>query len=155
MAKLKLDSDKKFKPLRKIAKAVYSALGQKDNLKAEITFVSATQIQDLNRETRNIDKITDVLSYPSLEGIKNTVLSAEEYSTLLDGKYLFIGSIALCEQKIIEQAKEYGHSAKEETIYLIVHGLMHLFGYDHMTDEDKKEMREKEKLALARLGIKQ
>ena len=59
-----------------------------------------------------------------------------------------MGSIVLCEEKIREQAKEYGHTEEKETEYLIVHGLMHLFGYDHMNETDKKEMRDKEKQAL-------
>ena len=112
-------------------------------------------MQNLNKETRGIDKVTDVLSYPSLDGIRGKVLTPEEYPTVLDGKRLFIGSIVLCDEKIIEQAKEYGHTVERETTYLTVHGLMHLFGYDHMTEEDKAEMREKEKKALRLLGIEQ
>ena len=100
-----------------------------------------------------MDRVTDVLSYPSLEGIKGEVLKRENYLTQLDGKYLFLGSIVLCEDKIKEQAEEYGHSVERERTYLIIHGLMHLFGYDHMTEEDKKEMRENEKAALLLLGI--
>jgi probable rRNA maturation factor len=130
-------------------------LGQKALLKAELINVDADYMQNLNKETRGVDKVTDVLSYPSLDGIRGKVLTAEEYPTVLDGKRLFIGSIVLCDQKISEQAKEYGHTRERETTYLTVHGLMHLFGYDHMTDEDKLEMREKEKKALALLGIDQ
>ena len=83
----------------------------------------------------------------------NEVLKKENYLTELDGKYIFLGSIVLCENKIKEQAKELGHSEERERTYLIVHGLMHLFGYDHIKEEDKKEMREKEKQALKILGI--
>ena len=70
----------------------------------------------------------------------------------MDGGYIFIGSIVLCEEKIKEQAAEIGHSEERETEYLIIHGILHLFGYDHMTEEDKAEMRAKEKEILALMG---
>ena len=151
MGKLFLEClDKKIK-LKKLAKAVYKTLGQKAKLKAEIVFSDGDNMHYLNKTTRGVDSITDVLSYPSLEGIKGAVLRPEDCRTELEGKYIFLGSIVLCDQKIREQAKEYGHSEEKEREYLIIHGLMHLFGYDHMTDWEKKEMREKEKEALALL----
>lgn len=152
MGKLVIESlDRKIK-VRKIAKAVYKTLGQKSYLKAEVVFSNGENMQYLNRTTRDVDSITDVLSYPSLEGIRGEVLLPENCRTELEGKYIFLGSIVLCDEKIKEQAKEYGHSDVEEREYLIIHGLMHLFGYDHMTDEDKKEMRDKEKAVLKLLG---
>ena len=63
----------------------------------------------------------------------------------MDRNYIFIGSVVLCEEKIKEQAIEFGHGEEVERTYLIIHGLLHLFGYDHETEEDKKEMRDKEK----------
>ena len=152
MGKLVIESlDRKIK-VRKIAKAVYKTLGQKSYLKAEVVFSDGENMQYLNRTTRDVDSITDVLSYPSLEGIRGEVLLPENCRTELEGKYIFLGSIVLCDEKIKEQAKELGHSDEEEREYLIIHGLMHLFGYDHMTDEDKKEMRDKEKAVLKLLG---
>jgi probable rRNA maturation factor len=73
---------------------------------------------------------------------------------VLEGNYIFLGSIVLCEEKIRAQAIEYGNTEEQEREYLIIHGLLHLFGYDHMTDEDKKEMREKEKAILAVIHAK-
>ena len=109
----------------------------------------------LNRSSRQVDSVTDVLSFPSLDGIKGKILRPEDCLTELEGKYIFMGSIVLCENKIRSQALEYGHSEEEERDYLIIHGLLHLFGYDHMTEEDKKEMREKEKQVLYILrGVK-
>ena len=152
MGKLVIETlDRKIK-VRKIAKAVYKTLGQKSYLKAEVVFSDGENMQYLNRTTRDVDSITDVLSYPSLEGIRGEVLLPENCRTELEGKYIFLGSIVLCDEKIKEQAKELGHSDEEEREYLIIHGLMHLFGYDHMTDEDKKEMRDKEKAVLKLLG---
>ncbi len=152
MGKLKIECLERKIKTKRIAKAVYEVLGQKDKLFAELVFVGSDEIHALNRNTRGVDSVTDVLSYPSLDGIKGKVLLAEDYPTVLDRRYLFIGSIVLCEDKIRSQAEEYGHSEEKERTYLIIHGLLHLFGYDHMTDEDKKEMREKEKAVLSLLG---
>ena len=145
MGKLKIECfDKKIK-LRKIAKAVYTVLGQISYLKVELVFQNGEGMTALNKSTRGVDSITDVLSYPSLDGIKGRVLVPDDCLTELEGKYIFLGSIVLCEEKIRAQAKEYGHSEEEEREFLIVHGLLHLFGYDHMNEQDEKEMREKEK----------
>ena len=148
MGKLVLECVERRLHLNKLAKAVHTALLQKANIKAEIVFTDAESMQSLNRSTRGVDSVTDVLSYPSLDGIRGVLLDPKNCRTEMDGKYIFIGSIVLCEERIREQAKEIGHSEKEETEYLIVHGLMHLFGYDHMTEEDKTLMRSKEKQAL-------
>ena len=140
---------------KKIASAVFEALGQKDKLKAEVVFVSASEIQDLNKTTRGVDRVTDVLSYPTLTNVRGKVLKAKNYKNECEKNTLFIGSIVLCEDKIKAQAKELGHSEARERTYLIVHGLMHLFGYDHETDKDKKQMRKMEKKALMLLKIEE
>lgn len=145
MAKLKIEClDRKVKT-RKIAKTVYKILGQTAHIKVELVFQDGEGITALNRNTRGVDSITDVLSYPSLDGIKGKILRPDDCPTEMEGKYIFLGSIVLCEEKIRAQALEYGHSEEEEKEYLITHGLLHLFGYDHMTDADKKEMRDLEK----------
>ena len=148
MGKLKIEClDRKLK-LRKLAKAVYKTLGQISYFKVELVFQDGESMHNLNKATRGVDSVTDVLSYPSMEGIKEKILRPEECKTELEGKYIFMGSIVLCDDKIRVQAEEYGHSEEREREYLIIHGLLHLFGYDHMTDEDKKEMRDKEKAVL-------
>ena len=149
MGKLVIEClDRKIK-LKKIAKAVYKTLGQTAKIKAELVFQDEDGIQYLNKSTRGVDSVTDVLSYPSFDGIKGEILTPEKCATALEGKYIFLGSIVLCEEKVKAQAEEYGHSEDREREYLIIHGLMHLFGYDHMTDDDKKEMRDKEKAVLS------
>lgn len=139
--------------VKKIARAVYKTLGQKEKLKAELVFLQEDEMRNLNNSSRGVDSVTDVLSFPTFGGIKNEILLKENCGTSIDGKYIVIGSIALCKERIKEQAKELGHSEQREMTYLIVHGLMHLFGYDHMEDEEKKEMRTKEKQALKLLGV--
>ena len=123
-------------------------------LGVEIVFVDGDEIQRLNREMRNIDKVTDVLSFPALDGIKGEAIKAEEHLYEIDEDgILTLGSIVVCCDRAKEQAEEYGHSYNRELHYLLVHGIMHCLGYDHMSDEDKKEMREKEEFILGKLGI--
>ena len=95
----------------------------------------------------------DVLFLQQFFG-KGEILRREKCNTELDGRYIFIGSIVLCDDKIRAQAEELGHSEEEERDYLVIHGLMHLMGYDHMTEEDKREMREKEKAAVSLLAVR-
>lgn len=124
------------------------------DLSAEVVIVDAEKIQRLNSEIRKIDKVTDVLSFPSLEGIRGLPLSKKNYLTEID-EYgnLFVGSIAVCQSKAKEQAKEYGHSYERELNYLVTHGIFHLLGYDHMTDGDKRQMREREERVLKKLNL--
>ena len=123
-------------------------------LAIEFLFVDQEEIQRLNRETRKMDKVTDVLSYPTLEDIKGQPLYAEDfpYDIDEDGR-LMIGSVVVCCDRAKEQAEEYGHSYNRELHYLLVHGIMHCLGYDHMTDDEKAEMREQEEKILTKLGI--
>ena len=124
-------------------------------LALEVVFVSEEEIRSLNAQTREIDKVTDVLSYPTLDGIKGEEIKGAEHPFEMDEEgRLVIGSVAVCIQRAKEQAKEYGHSFERELNYLIVHGAMHCLGYDHMTDDDKAEMREREEFVLTKMGIK-
>ena len=124
-------------------------------LALEVVFVSEEEIRSLNAQTREIDKVTDVLSYPTLDGIKGKAIKGVEHPFEIDEEgRLVIGSVAVCIQRAKEQAEEYGHSFERELNYLIVHGAMHCLGYDHMTDDDKTEMREREEFVLTKMGIK-
>ena len=124
------------------------------DLAIELIFVDEEEIRRLNNETRGMDKVTDVLSYPSLEGVKGQALSGKDYPYEIDEEgNLLIGSIAICCQRAKEQAEEYGHSYERELHYLIVHGIMHCLGYDHITAEERAQMRAKEEYILLKLGI--
>ena len=139
---LKIICDNGAIEIAPLAKTVHKVLKQKCNLSAEVVFVSAEEIKTLNSSTRGIDKVTDVLSYPTLDGVRGKILSPKDFPLELDDDgNLFIGSIAVCEERAKEQAEEYGHSLTREITYLICHGLLHLFGYDHEIDSDKREMR--------------
>ena len=124
-------------------------------LAVEFIFVDGEEIRRLNREMRDTDRVTDVLSFPTMDGIKGRPIYADEHPFEMDEEdNLLIGSIAVCCDRAKEQAEEYGHSYERELHYLLVHGIMHCLGYDHMTEEDKAEMREREEFVLGKLGIK-
>ncbi len=123
-------------------------------LAVELLFVDGEEIRRLNRETRNIDRVTDVLSYPALEDIKGREIYAADHPYEIDEEEnLLIGSIVVCCDRAREQAEEYGHSYERELHYLLVHGIMHCLGYDHEAEEDRAEMREKEEYILEKMGI--
>ncbi len=123
-------------------------------LAVELVFVDGEEIRRLNRETRDTDRVTDVLSYPTMEGIQGQALYAKDHPFELDEEgRLLIGSIAICQERAREQAEEYGHSYERELHYLIVHGVMHCLGYDHIQEDDRALMREKEEYVLQKMGI--
>lgn len=123
-------------------------------LAIELIAVDEDEIKTLNANTRGMDKVTDVLSYPSLDGIKGKAIVGKNYPFETDenGRVL-LGSIVICRQVAKAQAIEFGHSYERELHYLIVHGIMHCLGYDHINDDERKEMREAEERVLAKLGI--
>lgn len=113
-----------------------------------ITLTVPEEIQKINKEYRNIDKPTDVLSFPMFQ--------KEELEELIQSDYPVedvLGDIIISIPKVEEQAVEYGHSFERELAYMVVHGFYHLMGYDHMNDNDKKEMRKKEDEILNKLHI--
>lgn len=123
-------------------------------LSAELIITDEEYIKTLNREQRGIDSVTDVLSFPSLENIRGKKLLKSEHPADLDEDGgIFLGSIAICKKRAQEQADEYGHSFEREINYLATHGLCHLLGYDHMEEEDKRQMREKEERILTKINL--
>lgn len=117
-----------------------------------VLIVENEQIKEINKEHRNIDKATDVLSFPmtDIEGGKfNTPLKAYDFE---DGN-LILGDIVLSLEKAYEQAEEYGHSIDREIAFLISHGVYHLLGFDHETEEQEKVMMDKQEKVLAAMGL--
>lgn len=142
--------EENFAPL---AKAFEGEFESDCTLSCEIITVDEEEIRRLNREMRSVDAVTDVLSFPSLDGIFGKKLLKKNYPADLDEQgNLFIGSIAICVKRAGEQAEEYEHSLKRELNYLAAHGICHLLGYDHMQDEEKAVMREKEEKVLAKIN---
>lgn len=101
------------------------------NSTVSVAIVSENTIQNLNAQYRNKDKVTDVLSFNLMS----------DYSS----EDITLGEILICYNKAMSQAKELGHSIEYEIATLCIHGLCHLIGYDHQTDEDYKKMKAKEK----------
>jgi probable rRNA maturation factor len=101
-----------------------------------------------------VDKVTDVLSYPTLDGICGVEIKGENFPFDKDDDgNLCIGSVVVCRERAKEQAEEYGHSYRRELHYLFVHGVMHCLGYDHIEEQDKTEMRAAEERVLKKMGI--
>lgn len=111
----------------------------------EISFslVIPEEIQELNAEYRNIDKETDVLSFPMLEFPED-----EDMLTYETGIPVMLGDIVISTKRAAEQAEEYGHSLEREICYLSVHSVLHLLGYDHMEEDEKRVMRAREKAIM-------
>lgn len=108
-----------------------------------ITFVSTEEIRELNHIYRDKDSVTDVLSFPQYE-------SQEEMNH--EGP-LCLGDVVICPEQALLQADEYGHSGERELVYLFVHSVFHLLGYDHMEEDGKNEMRELEEKIMSRVGL--
>lgn len=124
------------------------------DISIELLFVSDTEIKQLNKDTRGVDKVTDVLSYPTLDGICGKPLYKKDFPYDLDEENrLLIGSVVVCRERARAQAEEYGHSYKRELHYLFVHGIMHCLGYDHIEERDKILMRQAEEKVLSAMGI--
>lgn len=124
-----------------------------------LLFVDNSEMKEINNETRNIDRETDVLSFPMLdfeEGkvYKDIYVDFEFDETFKDGEELILGDMVLSLEKALEQSEEYGHSYEREVSYLVVHSILHLLGYDHMVDEDKVKMRAREEEILNKLDIR-
>lgn len=123
-------------------------------LAAEIIFTDEDDIKSLNLRTRGIDSVTDVLSYPSFNNVPGGEIFKGEHPYDVDEEdNLFIGSIVICKKRAEEQAAEYGHSVEREINYLATHGICHLLGYDHMTEEDRPAMRAAEERVLAKINL--
>ena len=116
------------------------------NLYVNVVLTNAKNIKSINKEHRGIDKETDVLSFPMFE--KNEIANLDNTNEDI------LGDMVISIERVEEQAKEYGHSFERELAYMVVHSFYHLLGYDHMTEEDKKEMRKKEENVLGILGIR-
>ena len=114
--------------------------GLSEQTEVDITIVDDEEIHMLNRDYRNVDRPTDVLSF----ALDEESAGPEEH---------LLGDIIISAETAFRQAEEFGHGLEREIVYLAVHGLLHLLGYDHMTDEDKTVMRAKEEEALREIRL--
>lgn len=117
-----------------------------DNAEVNVTFVSDSKIKEINREFRNINKSTDVLSFPlGFDG---------EYDVNPENDCLMLGDVIISVDHALAQADLFGHGIEREIAYLTVHSMFHLLGYDHIDEaEEKRIMRAKEEAALSKIGL--
>ena len=119
-----------------------------DNLCVNLALVSDAKIKKLNNEYRNVDRVTDVLSFPMIDNFEN--LQNEPDFAL---GQVNIGDIYINLQRAKQQAQEYGHSLKREFCFLALHGLLHLLGYDHIEKKDEKQMTALQNIILEKANI--
>lgn len=122
-------------------------------LEMSLSIVSPEQIQELNKSFREVDKVTDVLSFPTCDNPTRGAITVVCEDVNPETDLVNIGDIVICLERAKEQAKEYGHSLKRELAFLSLHGLLHLLGYDHVEEEDEKQMIELQKEILDQAGI--
>ena len=142
-----------FKDWRRLSEALAPIVTADAPLTVELLSVSEEEIKELNAKYRAVDAVTDVLSFPSMNLVRGKEILKAEHRDSFEGETLFLGSIVICEKRAREQAEEYGHSYEREFYYLTVHGVLHCLGYDHMNDEDKREMRLKEEEVMRRMNL--
>lgn len=144
---LDIDENKEYKDIikRVLDECFREEKLEGKNLYVNVVLTNAQNIKIINKEHRGIDKETDVLSFPMFEKkeLENIQLENEDV----------LGDMVISIERVEQQAKEYGHSFERELSYMVVHSFYHLLGYDHINDEDKKEMREKEENILKKLNI--
>ena len=113
----------------------------KKEAEVSVSVVDGEQIKELNRDFRNIDRVTDVLSFPI--GDKNPETGE-----------IVLGDIVLCAEKVISQAQDFGHTRKRELAFLTCHSMLHLLGYDHIEEDDRIEMENLQRKILEKIGYK-
>ena len=148
---------KHIKLLKKIAKQTLKSIGQSPRkIDVAITFVDDDEIQQLNKEQRGIDAVTDVLSFPNLDDVFNKTINKKNFPQDVnpeDGR-VDIGDVVINLNKAHEQAGSFGHSFTREVAYLMVHGILHLCGFDHMDKLDESIMRAQEENVLSKFKLK-
>lgn len=115
-----------------------------ERAEVSLTLVTPEEIRELNRDYREVDSVTDVLSFPQFEGPEQLPEEGE----------ICLGDVVICPERAEEQAEEYGHSLQREFVYLFVHSLLHLLGYDHMEEDEKAVMRQREEEVMERVDLR-
>ncbi len=132
-------TDENMKAIEKAVEVSLKVEKCEGDYEVSVSFVTNEEIRELNRDYRNVDSETDVLSFPmGDEMFEGTII---------------LGDIVLSTERIIEQANDFGHSLEREMLYLTVHSMLHLLGYDHMNAEEKETMRKKEKEVMKELQV--
>ena len=145
-------SDSRRAFIRKIIRAALASEGVDFPCEVDVLLTDDEAIHRINREMRQVDRSTDVLSFPEFD-LHPGQLPTEEDADPGTG-LVPLGDMVISMEHVAAQAKEYGHSTRRELAYLVVHSVLHLLGYDHLDEgPQKKQMRAREEAILAELGI--
>lgn len=136
-------SEDLMKKIEAVIKATLDYEDYDDDYEVSLSFVTNDEIQELNKNFRGIDRATDVLSFP--------MLTEDDFG--IEYEELSLGDIVVSTQRAKEQAEEFGHSIEREVCFLVCHSMFHLLGYDHMEEDEAKDMHAREKEVLDNLGI--
>ena len=138
--------------IRKVIRTALEEQGVDFPCEVDVSVTSDRGIHEINREMRDVDAATDVLSFPAFD-LRPGELPGEEDADPATG-LVPLGDMCISLERVQAQAREYGHSNRRELAYLVVHSVLHLLGYDHLDEgEQKRQMREREEAILSRLGI--
>ena len=118
--------------IKKVYKTAEKQLNLPKSIEVNLVTVSPIDIKEMNKKFRQVDRVTDVLSFPMLDSLNDLDDECDAFTREVN-----IGDIYICREKAISQAEEYGHSLKREICFLALHGLLHLLGYDHIKKEDE------------------
>lgn len=140
--------------IRRVEKAVYAVLGQEDIFSVDLDIADGETVRTYNRETRNVDAETDVLSFPYFDSLELPVGKEDFSDEAFDGSRVALGSIMISSGRAHSQAEEFGHSYERELGFLSCHGLLHLLGFDHVTEEGEKEMNGIAERVMDAVGLK-
>lgn len=145
---------------KKVEQVIERCLDEEEvpyEVEVSLTMVDLDTIHQINKEHRDVDRPTDVLSFPQInpETIGYINWDTIDYSSCVnyDTEEVMLGDIILCDEKAMEQAESFGHSLEREICFLVAHSMFHLLGYDHMIPEDEKNMVKKQESVLQYLSI--
>ena len=147
-----------FETAESTVRKTLSLAGFDREAEVSLSFARGDEIRELNRDYRGVDSVTDVLSFPLIDFDPSKpfseVISLNENDCINpDTGEVMLGDIVICEEKVRSQADEYGHSLKREFAFLICHSTLHLLGYDHMDDEERRAMEEMQRKIMEELSI--
>lgn len=148
---LDIEQDEKYeKIISNVLEECFKVEGlENSKLIVSVTLTTPKNIKELNNKYRNIDKATDVLSFPMFEKDEiDSIIINKEFENID-----VLGDMVISIPQVEIQAREYGHSFERELSYMVVHSFYHLMGYDHIKEEDKMKMRPKEEFVLEKLKI--
>ncbi len=143
--------------VQEVCEAVLEAEGCPYEVQLDVVLTDDAGIREMNRESRGIDRETDVLSFPNVDFASAGVFEPDEEREAdyfnPDTGELMLGDIMISVDRVKEQAESYGHSLRREFAFLVAHSMLHLCGYDHMEDDEAVVMESKQEAILTGLGI--